>query len=516
MSNQQRYTYGNAIRTGSTRFFGFLPTGSLIALAVLFTFSFLFVVFGAVLFGLSTLLLGGFILFFVGIPMGDTDLTIWQQIQRRVRHGRHVASGEALFINSHLSNHSKEELLSLPGFMHTLYPVQGRDGLAQPVQLLHHDAVNMATVTFSCSPVGASMLPQRAVDAQVSAFAGWIGSLASENGLKGASITVDSTLSSSVSLGEAVLESIDPDAPAVSRKILEESVYALPAYVSKVSTYVTLGWDEKELGGGDLETAYAEISSRLHSHSQNLRAAGAGSVHVATDAEYGDILYTAYNPYRSTEIEQEIRDGVDVIRPLRSSGPEFMDARHKRILLHDGVASMTAMMTVPDPSKITEKSYERLFAPSNKFLRKRVTIFYRPEPINSQRHRIDSASRATTSENSSRRRITAFEAKKQTIVASAEAQMSSGAVLGEWCLMVTVTFEPTKAAARAAQNELKGIMGGMRWAFCDYAADAAFHQTLPVGLFPWVYSSRPQLLKPARERREFNPDAQVVGYSPLD
>ena len=117
-----------------------------------------------------------------------------------------------------------------------------------------------------------------------------------------------------------------------------------------------------------------------------------------------------------------------------------MNADHKRVVLHDGVASMTAIMTVPDPSKITERSYQELFAPSHHFLRKRVTLFYRPIVATDQRKRIDAASRATTSENTSRKRYTAYEAKRQQQVGQAMSQMASGAKLHEWGLMVTVTF----------------------------------------------------------------------------
>ena len=152
------------------------------------------------------------------------------------------------------------------------------------------------------------------------------------------------------------------------------------------------------------------------------------------------------------------------------------------------------MMTVPDPAKITDRSYEKLFAPSRSFLRKRVSILYRPVPVAAQRARIDAVSRATTTESTSKKRVTPFEKKKMKAAAEAMDQMSKGAMIQEWALMVTVTFEPNRVAQRAAENELKSLMGGMKWCFADYAADAAFHQTLPLGLFPWAYAPAMSLL----------------------
>ena len=60
----------------------------------------------------------------------------------------------------------------------------------------------------------------------------------------------------------------------------------------------------------------------------------------------------------------------------------------------------------------------------------------------------------------------------------------------EWGLMVTVTFDPNEKAQRAAENELKAEMSGMKFVFSDFATDAAFHQTLPIGIFPWVYEDK--------------------------
>jgi len=108
-------------------------------------------------------------------------------------------------------------------------------------------------------------------------------------------------------------------------------------------------------------------------------------------------------------------------------------------------------------------------------------MFYRPIPVSAQRTRIDSASRNSTTENTSRKRVTVFETKKAKAIGHTMDQMSRGAMIHEWALMITVTFEPNRKAKRAAENELKGLMGGMRWTFADYAADAAFHQTPPPG-----------------------------------
>lgn len=166
---------------------------------------------------------------------------------------------------------------------------------------------------------------------------------------------------------------------------------------------------------------------------------------------------------------------------------------------------MTIMMTEPSKSKITDHSFEKLFAPNRNFLRKRVSLIYRPVPASAQHSRVNNASRATTTEVSSKKRRTAFDKKKKAAAEAAMNQAAEGAVIQEWALMVTVTFEPTRAAQRTAENELKALMGGMKWCFADFSADAAFHQTLPLGLFPWAYAPALSLLAVEPSEKK-NPD----------
>ena len=482
--------YGNPIRKGSTRFFGWLPAyvfaiGCFAAVVVLFA-----VATGHYVLGLSTLVVTLVVVLVFFIPLPTEDLTIAQQVVRRVRHATRRRAGETLFLNSHFSDRAPGELMGLPGYLHSINTVPMRDGTGKPVELLHHTQVDMGSVTLVCSPHGADMQPDKNVTGQIHAFGEWLGSFSREGSLRGASVTVDSVFESSRPLAESVLEKIDHvRAPEVSQQMVYEAAAALPARVASMTTYVTLGWRLSSIDA-DREGAYAEIISRLPKHRAALAAAGAGQVRAMTDADYGDMMYTAYNPHRHVEVAHELQEGVPAFRTFDGSGPEYMNADHKRVVLHDGVASMTAIMTVPDPSKITERSYQELFAPSHHFLRKRVTLFYRPIVATDQRKRIDAASRATTSENTSRKRYTAYEAKRQQQVGQAMSQMASGAKLHEWGLMVTVTFEPNEKAQRAAENELKALMGGMRWVFADFAADAAFHQTLPIGVFPWVYGDK--------------------------
>ena len=483
--------YGNPLRSGSIRLGGWFPVragvilvvASLVVLICFLTKEFI----------LGLLIAVG-VTIYVGvfeIPFGAEDITLMTRARRRVTHRQRVDSGETLFLGSTFTAQNKG--LTLPGVLSTLKVRDEVDGLGNPVQLIHHTRANQLSVTIESAPAGISMNTQAKTTDLVSNYASWLSSLAGENGLRGAQVVIDSVFESSAPLAESILSNLKPDAPAVAQQIARESAGMLPERVATVRAYTVLGYKVSELAD-DVDGAAAEVLSMIPRHLKALSAAGAGVSQVMADADYADMLYTAYDPRRNAEVAQEIKDEIPAYRSFEGAGPAYFSASHPRVVLHDGVASMTIMMTEPSKSKITDHSFEKLFAPNRNFLRKRVSLIYRPVPASAQNARVNSASRAATTEVSSKKRFTAFDDKKKKAAQAAMQQAAEGAVIQEWALMVTVTFEPNRAAQRTAENELKALMGGMKWCFADFSADAAFHQTLPLGLFPWAYAPALSLL----------------------
>lgn len=494
--------YGNPLRSGSIRLGGWFPVragvilvaASLVVLICFLTKEFI----------LGLLIAVGVVTYVAifEIPFGAEDLTLMTRARRRVTHLQRVDSGETLFLGSTFTAQNKG--LTLPGVLSTLKVRDEVDGLGNPVQLIHHTRANQLSVTIESAPAGISMNTQAKTTDLVSNYAAWLSSLSGENGLRGAQVVIDSVFESSAPLAESILSNLKPDAPTVAQQIARESAGMLPERVATVRAYTVLGYKISELAD-DVDGAAAEVLSMIPRHLKALSAAGAGVSQVMADADYADMLYTAYSPYRNAEVAQEIKDKIPAYRSFEGAGPAYFTASHPRVVFHDGVASMTIMMTEPSKSKITDHSFEKLFAPNRNFLRKRVSLIYRPVPASAQNARVNSASRAATTEVSSKKRFTAFDDKKKKAAQAAMQQAAEGAVIQEWALMVTVTFEPTRAAQRTAENELKALMGGMRWCFADFSADAAFHQTLPLGLFPWAYAPALSLLAVEPSEKK-NPD----------
>ena len=483
--------YGNPLRSGSIRLGGWFPVRAGVILVV--TALVVLICFQTKEFILSLLIAVGVVTYVAifEIPFGAEDITLMTRARRRFTHMQRVDSGETLFLGSTFTAQNKG--LSLPGVLSTLKVRDEVDGLGNPVQLLHHTRADQLSVTIESAPAGISMNTQAKTTDLVTNYAAWLSSLSGENGLRGAQVVIDSVFESAAPLAESILSNLKPDAPEVAQQIARESAGMLPEKVAHVRAYTTLGYKISELAD-DVDGAAAEVLSMIPRHLKALSAAGAGVSQVMADADYADMLYTAYDPRRNAEVAQEIKDDIRAYRSFEGAGPAYFNSSHPRVVFHDGVASMTIMMTEPSKSKITDHSFEKLFAPNRNFLRKRVSLIYRPVPASAQHARVNNASRATTTEVSSKKRRTAFDKKKKAAAEAAMQQAAEGAVIQEWALMVTVTFEPNRAAQRTAENELKALMGGLKWCFADFSADAAFHQTLPLGLFPWAYAPALSLL----------------------
>ena len=440
--------------------------------------------------GLS--LLGGALLFdlvFV-IRFGATPgRTIAAVIGDKIGHGRRTASREALYRSGLFSNLPPEAASALPGPLANLEELDGVDGAGQPYTLLYHPSVRSLAVTFACTPDGTDLQPQEHIDAQVSHFGGWHSMLSRDSAIEGAVIVVDSALASSEPLIERIDRSIAAHAPTIAQDATREAARRLPPRDASVDVYTTAVWSVPKLGG-DLDDAAAEVAAKLPAHRQQLMSSGAGQVYAATSEELARVVRVAYNPDRSREFGTDDIDGRPLRTRLTSAGPEVLSDAQTRVCFHDGVASMTAMMTVPPRMHITESFMQDLFAPQQKFLRKRVAVFYRP--MNGG----EGVGRATSLRRSLGVQATAgapnqFTQHAQILSGKLESELVQGAMMTRFAIEVTVTFHPTAKGYREATQKLKEILEGanLEYRFVDVDTSAAFHCTLPLGVLPWQYAT---------------------------
>lgn len=440
--------------------------------------------------GLMVLFAVLFILLFV-VRWGEPDQgrTVASRVAERVSHMRRVDRGESKYVTGLFSQLPDDALTALPGALVDVEELEGHDGENHPYVLLHHKSTSALAATFMCTPDGTDLHPQSRVDTQVAHYGGWVAALSRDPSLKGAVVVVDSARSSTVPLVEKIRSEVSDSAPELAKQALIEGAEALPGAWADIQVYATGVWSVPALAT-NVEDAAAEVAAKLPDHRAMLRSAGSGAAVVADSEDLARAVRVAYDPRRSREFGTDDLLGNRNPVSLSQAGPEFFDDSQRRVCFHDGVASMTAMMTVPPQMHITEETMKSLFAPQDKFLRKRVAVFYRPL---SRGEAIKKATglRKNTGfvATASRGPMSEFEKQKIEVSQKMESALVQSAEMTRFAIEVTVTFEPNERAYREALQKLKTLLDGtnLAYRFVETGASAAFHSTLPLGILPWEY-----------------------------
>lgn len=429
-----------------------------------------------------------FVLRFGGEATGQTLAT---RLSTAVSGARRVDRGEARFNSGLFSNLPADALTGLPGVLGRLDEIDGTDGRGVPYTLLHNPDVHTLTAVFACNPDGAQLQTQSKIDMDVALYGAWIASLSADSAIAGATAVVDSALRSSEPLVEKILSDLDPSAPAIARRATEEAAKALPQRYAELATWITVSWSVPSLAAS-LDDAVAEVASKLPYHADALRDAGGGSVITATSAVMADALRIAYSPERSTEIAGDTLRGHRNRLRVTGAGPDYFDDSNRRVCLHDGVASMTALILAPPRLHITETTLNGLYSPSARFLRKRVVTFYRPVAPGKTMQLVERMGTTASTTATAKARQTARDKTAMRHAAKLENEVVAGAAMTRFAMAVTVTFAPDARSYREATQKVKSLLesSSLTYRFCDWDSSPAFHSTLPMGILPWLYETQ--------------------------
>lgn len=402
-----------------------------------------------------------------------------------------VHRGEARFNTGLFSNLPADQQTPLPGVLSRLEEFSGTDGHGRPFTLLYHPEPRVLTAVFECNPDGRALQSQLSVDGAVGWYSEWLSSLSADPAIVGATATDDSALTSSAPLVARKEAEIDPGAPEVAQRATREGARALPGRHAEISVWVTVSWSVTALADS-LEDAVTEVAARLPVHIDALRHAGGGLVTPATSEMLARAVRIAYNPARAAEYAADLTRGHREGLKVTQAGPEYFDDSVGRVCLHDGVASMTALVLAPPRQRITEQRFETLFAPTDRFLRKRVTVFYRPLSFGKSQRMVEAMSDQAELLQSAKRRPRHDDKRRVDHARKAEAEIGDrGAAMVHFGMAVTVTFDVDKRSYREAELQLKTLLerSSVAYRFCDADAGPAFHATLPLGMLPWQYET---------------------------
>lgn len=441
---------------------------------------------------LGALLVSAIVVVLFGLRFGDPAVgrSLAQiQVERWTGAAR-ARRGEARYRTGLFSNLPADQLTALPGLLVDMIEIDGTDGLGTPYTLLHHRTAGTLVVVFACAPDGTHSQEQEKTDQDVAWYGAWLASLSQDPAIAGATVVGDSALRSSAPLVERIISEIDPDAPEIARAAATEGAYQLPPQDTEATSWACIAWDVDALASS-LEDAHAEVAAKLPYHVDALRQAGGGAVVPATSGMLAAAVRIAYSPDLSTELATDALRGHR--NPLRvtQAGPDYFDDDFERVVMHDGVASMTAFVLVPPRIEITESTLNALFGPADRFLRKRVCVMYRPVSQGKTMRLVEQLSKSSSMEASAKARVSAQDQRKVRQAAKLEDQVVEGAAMTRFSIAVTVTFNPDARSYREATTKLKTLLeqSSLTYRFCEWDAGPAFHSTLPLGILPWLHES---------------------------
>lgn len=410
------------------------------------------------------------------------QVNLIDRAEEKIVFGLNKAKGNTVFRGGALAPTKKaSQRLVLPGILSGCKVSEYVDSWNRSFALVEHPN-NTAAVVIRLTPAGSNLVDQETVDIQVAYWGQWIGDLANESGVTGASITIESLPDLGGRLNREVTSRRAANCPQVAGEVIE-GVLDESTGSNQVRVWVTLTFSLAALGGRkNKDIAGREIASRLPGLTQGLVAAGGGATHLVTVNELARLVRSAYDPDSEELFDQALAAGQTINLDWGQSGPVFAQADFSSYR-HDGAVSRVWTMTCPPRGAVQSAVLSRLLEPNRDVQRKRVTILYQP---------MDAAKAPSVVErdlnharaNAAGARPSARSINELAAASEVASEEASGAGLVDFAMIITATTTPdhledtsvtVNALSAASRLLIRPAYG---------AQDSGFALGLPLGLHP--------------------------------
>jgi hypothetical protein len=484
-------TYGNWRKPTSPGVFGIGLAGSLVLLiGMLLVIAMLFI---SLLVALGTAVLVAIAL----LPLAVKDAsgrTGLQWLTMRWSWAMGKAQGRHVYRSGPLSR-VPGGVCRLPGLAGGLRVSDWKDVHGRPFALITLPWAWHHTVVFECHADGASLVDVEQVDTWVAYWGDWLAQLATEPGLVGASVTVESAPDTGDMLLREVYGHIDEKAPALAKRVLQEIVREYPVGSAQLHTRVALTYSGVARTTGarqKLEDLAQTLGARLPALANDLQMTGAGPARAMTAKELALMVRTAFDPAATADAD---RGSASLV--WEESGPTGT-METPDVYRHDSALSMTWAMSEAPRGEVFSTVLNRLVMPHPDVFRKRVTLVYRPHDPGSaarlvERDRKDALFKAKQAKVAQARDSIAVQAADR-----AAQEEATGAGLVRFGLFVTATVNNEEAlnlAASTVENLAAACRLRLRRVRCAQAT--AFLAALPLGLVMPEHLRLPQGLRDA-------------------
>lgn len=447
---------------------------------------------------LAAIEIGGPIVLVVALMViGDADgVMLSAKISERAAWAMKVASGTNIYKAGPASKATGGKF-QLPGIGAQLEVSDHADIMGNRFGMVYCPSQKTATVIFGCEPGGVSMLDEDEIDNQVAYYAGWLSQLGLEPDVVAASVTVETAPDPGKRLEQVVASRVDPDAPEIARRVLQDSVDAGRGGATQVSTWVAVTFTTSNMGRKvrDVDGVATSLSQRLGTLRGGLVPSGAGGIWNLNSSNIAELVRIAYDPASAVWFDQVHASGQTPQLAWSDVGPSAAVASWGGYQ-HDSAYSITWAMSGAPKGIVNSGVLRPLLAPSADIARKRVTMLYRPiEPGAAARMVDDDLTAASAARGNVRKpEVRMTQALRQAQQTAAE--QANGAGLLEFGILVTATTDDLDMRDQVVHTLRNlGASARIRLRPMYGMQDAAFVACLPLGVMLERASILPQATK---------------------
>lgn len=408
-----------------------------------------------------------------------TDLLL-----RRARFLRARAAGWTDLSAGVLAEHPRA--VDLPGVLAPLRPLDVDDGRGGRHALVWNRRTGTMTAILRCSPAGLDLADRDRVDTWVAAWGGLLAELGRLPLLRHLAVTVDTAPAGGTSMRDHIANSLDPEAPVLSRRVLDELVALAPATTADVTTHVAVCLDPNRATPrpADLLAAAVEAGRWLPGIENGLGACGVAVLGRASAGWLTARIRAAFDPQHRPQIAR--LDDNQSLLDWHDAGP--VAAREEwEAYRHEGALSVTWAMREAPRQAVGPTVLASLLTPGV-FIR-RLTWLYQPFPADEAAARVEGE--VTSGQvrrqwaERTRRDETQRERDDRVRALQSAREEAEGAGVGRFTLYVTATvLHEDDLPAAIADTEQRAGQAKLRLRRLRGAQAAGFAATLGIGVEP--------------------------------
>ena len=385
-----------------------------------------------------------------------------------------------------------------PGLLAATDMQQHQESYGRDYGFLWDPSRKTGTVFFSVSAPGLQLLDREFINSMVAQWAAYH----REAGIQAAILQVAAVTETTVDPGTRLPQAVEQfrsfagnhEVPEVAREVIDQVVEIENQQKPRVEHIISMTFSARAIAEAGLPARSAatlaeEISTVMNGFAEGLSASSSGAVTIMDAQSVTDYYFTCYNPDKDTAVDQARQEPGGTGLVWENIGPTYHEAEEDWYE-HSKFYSKSFQMWRPPMSLFYEDSLKALLEPDQKFVKKRVTLFFRPQgPDASQKIAIEAVNNAKFAQgqkgNKGGSTAQAIKEKAQRT----ENEMGNGALMVPFSMVATITTEdPAKFANLSAELKRKGSTGIMiQLREATYSHDAAFAMGLGAGLVPTDY-----------------------------